>query len=197
MLAKASTISHECIKQYGTKLIWSELLIKITDCIKWSSFISAALTEPSCGLMHAMYYWPTFHWTTTIKAAEFCCFTSDSNCPLMTGGNDLLIQCWAQIILHNFTIQASEITFQLLKVEKRPWICSLPNSLTVALQISNKRWKLPTLHQDLTWNKLNWTKCFLVKFRGRNRKRNEATGQDGHKKSPTITHAHSSQDMYI
>lgn len=88
-LAEASTVSHECIKQYGTKLVWSELLIKITDCIKWSSFISAALAKPSCELMRIIYYWSVFHWTTTVKAAQFSCFTSNSGCPLATRGSNL------------------------------------------------------------------------------------------------------------
>jgi len=73
-LAKASTISHECIKQDRTKLIWSELLIKITDCITWSSFISAAFAISSCELMWAVAKFSlNYHHRSSMQS---CCFTS-------------------------------------------------------------------------------------------------------------------------
>lgn len=128
MLAKATTISHECIKQYGTKLIWSELLIAVTDCIKWSSFISAALAKPSCELRRVIYYWPVFPWTTTAKAAQFCCFTSNSGCRRNRGQQSLLVLCWAQITLYSFTGQISEATFPLIKMCTEVWSFPLVHS---------------------------------------------------------------------
>lgn len=110
MLAKASTISQECIKQYGTELMWSELPLKITDYIKVVFFHLSGISKTILWTDVSYRLLNHHSKSSTVLLFHKQFWLSSHN----RGQQSLLVPCWAQITLYSFTVQISEITFPLL-----------------------------------------------------------------------------------